>query len=44
MLKRNDKYHSIADDVPILKMYFLLKSVDGLFQKLHFCVRHDFFR
>ena len=20
MLKRNDKYHSIADDVPILKM------------------------
>ena len=38
MLKRNDKHHSIADDVPIPKMYFLSKSVDGLFQKLHFCV------
>ena len=37
MLKRSDKYHSIADDVPIPKMYFLSKSVDGLFQKLHFC-------
>ena len=34
MLKRNDKYHSIADDVPIPKMYFLSKSVDGLFQKI----------
>ena len=43
MLKRNDKYHSIVDDVPIPKMYFLSKSVDGLFQKLHFCVRHDIF-
>ena len=38
MLKRNDKCHSIADDVPIPKMYFLSKSVDGLFQKFHFCV------
>ena len=38
MLKRNDKYHSIADDVPIPKMTFLSKSVDGLFKKLHFCV------
>ena len=38
MLKRNDKYHLIADDVPIPKMYFLSKSVDGLFKKLHFCV------
>ena len=43
MLKRNNKYHSIADDVPIPKMYFLSKSVDGLFQKLHFCVWHDIF-
>ena len=43
MLKRNDKYHPIADNVPIPKMYFLSKSVDGLFQKLHFCVRHDIF-
>ena len=43
MLKRNDKYHSIADDLPIPKMEFLSKSVDGLFQKLHFCVRHDIF-
>ena len=43
MLKRNDKYHSIADDVPIPKMHFLSKSVDGLFQKLHFCVSHDIF-
>ena len=42
MLKRNDKYHSIAD-VPIPKMLFVSKSVDGLFQKLHFCVRHDIF-
>ena len=25
MLKRNDKYHSIADDVPIPKMYFFIK-------------------
>ena len=38
MLKRNDKYHSIADDVPIPKMHFLSKSVDGLFQKFNFCV------
>ena len=34
MLKRNDKYRSIADDVPIPKMYFLSKSVDGLFKKI----------
>ena len=34
MLKRNDKCHSIADEVPIPKMYFLSKSVDGLFQKI----------
>ena len=43
MLKRNDKYHSIAGDVRIPKNVFLSKSVDGLFQKLHFCVRHDIF-
>ena len=43
MLKRNDKYYSIADDVPIPKMLFLSKSVDGLIQKLHFCVWHDIF-
>ena len=43
MLKRNDKYHSIADDMLNPKMQFLSKSVDGLFQKLHFCVRHDIF-
>ena len=43
MLKRNGKDHLIADDVPIPKMNFLSKLVDGLFQKLHFCVQHDIF-
>ena len=41
MLKRNDKYHSIADEVPI-PIFFPNRSM-AFFQKLHFCVRHDIF-
>ena len=37
MHKRNDKHHARADVGRIPKMCFLSKSVDGLFQKTHFC-------
>ena len=33
MLKRNDKYHSIADDVPIPKMYFFNQNRSMVFFK-----------
>ena len=34
MLKRNDKYHSIADDVPIPKMHFFIKIGRWPFSKI----------
>ena len=34
MLKRNDKYHSNADDVPIPKMYFFIKIGRWPFSKI----------
>ena len=45
MLKGNDKYHSIADDVPIpKKCNFVYQNRSmAFFYKLHFCVRHDIF-
>ena len=36
-LKRNGIYHSKADGELNPKMYFLSKSIDGLFWKLRFC-------
>ena len=45
MLKRNDKYHSIADDVPIPKMYFFIKIGRWPFSKiaLLYLTRYLFF-
>ena len=44
MLKRNDIYHSIADDVPIPKMYFFIKIGRWPFSKIAFlCPTRYFF-
>ena len=43
MLKRHDICRSITDVELIPKMFFWTKSVDGLFQKRVFRVRHDIF-
>ena len=43
MLKRNDKYHSIADDVPIPKNVIFIKIGRWPFSKIALLCRHDVF-